>query len=116
MPNDRLNSKGLKIALARVIAPYAFWSFERVNPSEVSDEKLIEAVLIHGNDPLRKRLLKLFNEDKIKDIWERKLIIQGSRLHKVNRKIAQDLLHIPNPQRYIQQAYKKHNLYDRFSA
>ncbi len=104
------------MALARVIAPYAFWSFQPLNSSKISDDKLIEAVLVHGNDPLRKRLLRLFSEDKIKSIWEQKLVIQGCRLHDLNRKIASELLHISNPEDHIQQAYKKYNLYDRFSA
>jgi hypothetical protein len=104
-------------ALAKVIAPYAFWSYEPLSdPSKISDEKLIEAVLLHGNDPLRMHLLSLFSKSKIKDIWEQRLIIQGSRIYNVNKRIASNLLHIANPEYYIQQAYKKHNLYDRFSA
>lgn len=111
-----INRRKLKAALVRVIAPYAYWSYLPVNPSKVSDEKLIEAVLIYGNDPLKSRLFKLFNADKIKRVWEQKLVIQDSRLHSINRKIASEFLHIQNPEDHIQQAYKKYNLYDRFSA
>ena len=116
MIKKRFNSKRVKIALARVIAPYAFWSFQQVDASRISDEKLIEAVLIHGNDPLKKRLVILFGEDKVRHIWEQKLVIQGSRLDDLNRRIASKLLHIANPEYHIQQAYKKYNLYDRFST
>ncbi len=112
----KFDSKRLKIALARVIAPYAYWSFQLVDPSKISDDNLIEAVLVHGNDPLKKRLLEIFSADKIRSIWEQKLVIQDSRLHDLNRKIASELLHISNPEYHIQQAYKKYNLYDRFSA
>ncbi len=112
----KLHRKKLKIALARVIAPYAFWPYAPVNPSDISDESLIEAVLIHGNDPLKNRLLQIFSKNKIKDVWEQKLVIQDSRLFQLNRKIASELLQLSNPERHIQQAYKKYNLYDRFSA
>ncbi len=112
----KLHRNKLKIALARVIAPYAFWSYASVNPSEVSDENLIEAVLIHGNDPLKNRLLKIFSKSRVKRVWEQKLVIQDSRLFQLNRKIASELLHLNNPEQHIQQAYKKYNLYDRFSA
>jgi hypothetical protein len=110
------NRKRVKIALAKVIAPFAFWSYEPVNLSKIPDERLIEAVLLYGNDPLKKHLLSLFSLKKIKSIWEQKLVIQDSRLHDLNRKIASELLHLPNPELHIQQAYKKYNLYDRFSV
>lgn len=112
----KLDRNKLKIALARVIAPYAFWSYASVNPSEISDENLIEAVLIHGNDPLKNRLFQIFSKSKIRSVWEQKLVIQDSRLFHLNRKIASELLHLNNPEHHIQQAYKKYNLYDRFSA
>ena len=116
MFNKRINRRKLKVALTRVIAPYAFWSYLPMNSPKVSDERLIEAVLIHGNDPLKSRLFRLFNEKKIRDVWEQKLVIQDSRLHDVNRKIASEFLHLANPEYHIEQAYKKYNLYDRFSA
>lgn len=112
----KLNRNKLKIALARVIAPCAFWSYASVSPSEISDENLIEAVLIHGNDPLKSRLFQIFRKSKIRSVWEQKLVIQDSRLFHLNRKIASELLHLNNPEYHIQQAYKKYNLYDRFSA
>jgi hypothetical protein len=91
-----------------VIAPYAYWSFHVVDPSQISDEKLIEAVLVHGNDPLKKRLLGIFSANKVRSIWEHKLIIQDARLHDLNKKIASELLHISNPESHIRQAYKKY--------
>jgi hypothetical protein len=113
-PNFKRNK--YKAALARAIVPYAFWSYSSVNASEISDENLIEAVLLHGNNPLKFRLFKIFSENKIRNVWEKKLVIQDSRLHILNRKIASELFHINNPEDHIQQAYKKYNLYDRFSA
>ena len=110
------HKKREKLALANVIAPLAFWSYESVRPSQISDDKLIEAVLLHGNDALKKHLLNLFSLKKIKSIWEQKLVIQGSRIHDLNKRIASELLHLQNPEYHIQQAYKKNNLYDRFSA
>lgn len=116
MIKQKINRRKLKVALARVIAPYAYWSYLPVNPSKIPDEKLIEAVLIYGNDPLKSRLFKLFNEAKIRNVWEQKLVIQDYRLHNINKKIASEFLHLSDPEYHIQQAYKKYNLYDRFSA
>ncbi|MFZ6013296.1 MAG: hypothetical protein ACOYXT_23345 [Bacteroidota bacterium] len=116
MLKQELHRRKIKAALARVIAPYAYWSYAPIDPFEISDENLIEAVLIHGNDPLKYRLFKLFSKQKIRRVWEQKLIIQDSRLHGLNRKIATEWFHLRNPEHHIQQAYKKYNLYDRFSA
>ena len=105
-----------KIALGRVMAPLAFWSFE---PKEIEkglpDKVLIEAVLLHGNDPLRKRLLGIFDLSEIKKVWEERLIIQGPRLQILNRKIAKDIFGISDPSEFIRRSYRKHNLYARFS-
>lgn len=106
-----------KRALIRVIAPYAFWSYRLPEQSpDVSDDNLIEAVLIHGNDALRYRLFKIFNKNQIRQVWEQKLIIQGTRLKALNLKIATEFIKLKNPEIHIQQAFRKNNLYDRFSA
>jgi len=115
MKNQNHHKDIYKKALTSVIAPHAFWSFEVVDFSKVSDEILIEAVLIYGNAPLRSRLLKLYTENKIQAVWEQKLVIQGERFAQLNQKLATDFFHFKNPSASIQKAYKKYNLYDRFS-
>lgn len=112
----RLDQKKYKKALARVIAPYAFWSYASVDSAQISDENLIEAVLLFGNDPLKNRLFNIFSKQAIKQVWEQRLVIRDSRLHDLNRKIASEFLHLSDPEFHIHQAYQKHNLYDRFSA
>jgi hypothetical protein len=103
-------------ALSNVIAPLAFWSYEKRNLKKVDDSQLIEAVLIHGNDALRKRLFKVYSSKKIQKIWEREIIIRGAHYSELNKKIASQYLNISNPDQYIARAYAKFNLYDRFSS
>lgn len=110
--NDSLNRR----SLVEAIAPKALWSYQHVAPSKVPDGKLIEKVLVHGSDAQRKSLLKLFPVAKIQRIWEKRLVIQEPRLHDLNHKIASSFFKISNPEEHIRQSYKKHNLYDRFSA
>jgi len=105
-----------RIALARVIAPLAFWSHPNLKPSKIPDELLIEAVLIHGNDALRRRLFILYKPNQIKKVWKSKLIIHGSRLDFLNRKIAKDFFSIAQPEKYIEKSYQRDNLYARFST
>lgn len=106
-----------KIALGRVIAPLAFWYYEEHDfENGIPDELLIEAVLVYGNDPLRKRLFKLFKPDEIKNVWEKKVIILGPRIDFINQKIAREYFGIINPKKYIQEVYNKNNLYARFSS
>lgn len=108
--------KSQKRALQNVIAPLAFWSFDQSEMKEVPDDSLIEAVLVHGNDALRQRLVRLFSKKKVQSIWERKIVIRGNNYQFLNHKIASDLLKISNPDEYIKMAYSKYNLYDRFSS
>lgn len=106
-----------RIALGRVIAPLAFWSFS--NPDSVMkipDDLLIEAVLIHGNDALRRRLFSLYKPNHIKNVWKSRLIIQGPRLDFLNRKLAKDFFSIAQPEKYIEKSYQRDNLYARFST
>jgi hypothetical protein len=110
------NNRDKRSALVRAMAKKAFWSYPAMAPSKVPDGKLIEKVLIHGNDEQRKELFSLFPEDKIKRVWERRLIIQEPRLHSLNRKIASSFFHIADPEDHIQRSYQKYNLYARFSA
>jgi hypothetical protein len=114
---NRLAHKAiLKKALQNVIASEAFWSFDINKIESVPDENLIEAVLVHGNDPLRKRLLDIYSKRMVRRIWEKKVVIRGNNYQFLNQKIASDLLKISNPEEYIKQAYSKYNLYDRLSS
>lgn len=103
-------------ALVNAMAQKAFWSYGKIAPSKVADGKLIEKVLIHGDDEQRGALFDLFPLDKIRRIWEKRLIIQEPRLHQLNRKLASVFFHISDPEEHISKSYKKYNLYDRFSA
>jgi hypothetical protein len=105
-----------KKRLVNAIAKKAFWSYPEIAAAKVPYDKLIEKVLIHGSDAQRRELLEIFPKSKIQGVWEGKLVVQEPRLHGLNRKIARFILGIPNPEGYIQESYKKHNLYDRFSA
>lgn len=106
-----------KIALGRVIAPLAFWSLKDMDSeNKISDELLIEAVLVHGNDPLRRRLFRLFKPSMIKNVWKEKIIIQGPRLDFLNQKIAKDYFGIVDAKKYVRRIYSKINLYARFSS
>ena len=110
-----LEKQSLKRALLEAIAVKAFWSydFSQVN-SNIDDEKLIEKVLIHGDDKDRRKLKDIFSLKKIQKVWEEKLVIQEPRLHDLNRKLAANFFQIGGVESHIQHAYDKHNLYDQF--
>jgi len=110
------HSKHLKAKLVKDIIPFAFWSYDSIKPAEISDESLIEAVLISGNRNMRMRLLDLYNRKKIQQVWEDRLIPRDVHFRELNRNIASELLNIPNPDSFIKSSYKKNNFYERFSA
>ena len=108
------SAQARKRALVQGILRSAFWSYDKILPSKVSDGKLIEKILLYGDEERRRELFQLFPAEKIKRIWEQKLIIQEPRLHDLNRRIASSLFHISDPEAYILRSYQKHNLYDRY--
>jgi hypothetical protein len=116
MAVSSINIDKIKNQLAWEIIPLAFWSYKDIAPADISDEKLIEKVLRHGNDAQRELLKEIYPIELIRNIWESKLIIQGQSLQELNRKIAVKMFFISNPDSHIQKVYHKHNLYDRYSA
>lgn len=112
---NNLKKQNLKKALLEAIAVKAFWSydFNQVS-SNIDDEKLIEKVLIHGDDNDRLKLKHIFSLKKIQKVWEERLVIQEPRLHDLNRRLAANFFQISGVESHIQHAYDKHNLYDQF--
>lgn len=118
MGNDRNKTDHdlAKQALVNAIAPFAFWSYELPDSALVSDDDLIEAALLHGDDELKNQLMKVYPKSQIVRVWEQRLVIQGIRLQALNQHLAKNFFGMKNPKDRIQQAYQKYNLYDRFST
>jgi hypothetical protein len=77
-----------------------FWSFHAPDPDRLSDDWLIENVLIHADLESIYRLFEIFPERKIKRIWKDRLL-PDVRQHSMNLLYAYLLFHIKDPDRYL---------------
>jgi hypothetical protein len=77
----------------------AFWSYEA--PDKISDENLIEQTLINLDIDDIERLFLIFPENKIKKVWEERLIKQEPYYHNLNIFLASVYFNIKSPKQYI---------------
>jgi len=85
----------------------AFWSYEPVAPAEISDDLIIENVLLHLDIDEIKTLFTLFDKKRIKKIWKEKMLPQEPLYHGLNRLYAFLFFDIRDPDRYIRDAVSK---------
>jgi hypothetical protein len=78
-----------------------FWSFDQPSFSEISDDLLIEKVLLHLDIDDIKILFRLFPVNKIKSVWKESMLSQEPMYHQLNRLYAFLFFEIKNPDRYF---------------
>jgi len=79
----------------------AFWSFDPTSLYEISDEMLIEKVLLHLDIDDVNLLFKLFHKQDIMKIWKEKILSQEPMNHQLNRLYLLLYFDIKDPDRYI---------------
>jgi hypothetical protein len=79
----------------------AFWSFDPASLYEVSNEMLIEKVLLHLDIDDVNLLFKLFQKREIMKIWKEKILSQEPMNHQLNRLYLLLYFDIKDPDRYI---------------
>ena len=99
-----------KLALdltAKLHMENAFWSYNLASTSAISDEKLIEMVLLHLDINDIKSLFRLFPKKQIQSVWKEKMLPQEPFYHGLNRLYAFLFFGIKHPDRYIRDMNNK---------
>ena len=92
----------LKMNLTKkLVREKVFWSFDQPSSFEISDNILIQKVLLHLDIEDINTLFRLFPEKRIKTIWKECMLSQEPLYHQLNRLYAFLLFNIKNPDRYI---------------
>jgi len=91
--------------LQKLNAQSSFWSYE--TPDEISDENLIEQVLINLDIEDIDRLFLILPEEKIKQVWVERLVKQEPYFHNLNVFLASVYFNIKAPQQYIKNKQKE---------
>jgi hypothetical protein len=79
----------------------AFWSFDKFDVAQISDEVLIAKVLLHLDIDEILCLFKLYPKKKIQLVWKNEMLSQEPMYHGLNRLYAFLFFDIKNPDRYI---------------
>lgn len=90
-----------------------FWSYEKPDLYAISDEILIEKVLLHSDLESIYKLFDIFPENQIRKIWEQRLLPDES-MHSTNLLFAFLLFRIKDPLGFIKSKIREH--YNKLSA
>jgi hypothetical protein len=77
----------------------AFWSYKEVK--NISDDNLIEHVLIQLDLNDIDLLFLIFRKNHIRKIWKERMIKLGERMYNLNFLIASLYFQIRNPKKYL---------------
>lgn len=79
----------------------AFWSYDASSVLQISDDKLVEMVLLYLDMDDIALLFQLFSRKTIKAVWKEKMLPQEPFYHSLNRLYAFLFFNIKDPDRYI---------------
>jgi hypothetical protein len=79
----------------------AFWSYDKFDINQISDEVFIANVLLHLDVDDILFLFKLYPKKMIRQIWKNEMLSQEPMYHGLNRLYAFLFFDIKNPDRYI---------------
>lgn len=87
---------------------HALWSFRDPKLSQISDEILIEKVMLHLDIQDVNKLFRIYPKSKIKHIWIHNIIPLEPQYHSYNILFGALYFNIKNPGRYIKMKANQH--------
>jgi hypothetical protein len=84
-----------------------FWFYDPGSTTQITDEILIEKVLLHLDVNEITDIFRLFPKKRIQAVWKEKLLPQEPIYHNLNRFYAFLFFNIKNPDRYIRDHINK---------
>lgn len=93
----------------------AFWSYNWRNIEYIGDNLLIEHTLVWGDVPDIVQLFKIFEFEKITDVWNRR-IVPDERYYKLNVYLAYIFFDIEEPKEYIELNRLKYSRYEKIKS
>ncbi len=94
----------------KLIINRVFWSYADIKADDISDEILIEKVLIYLDIEDINSLFLIYPYRTIREIWIKEILIQDPFYHSLNLLLAFLYFHIKSPEKYIQKISHKHIL------
>lgn len=94
--------------LEKLIRNNSFWSYNDIQQQDVSDDILIEKVLIDLDIEEINSLFVIYPYKTIREIWRKEILIQEPIYHSLNLLLAFLYFHIKRPEKYIERMYQRH--------
>lgn len=86
----------------------AFWSYDKSSIKNITDDILIEKVLVHLDIQEIDMLFTLFPSSKIKKVWRERLVPQGEYYYTLNRFLAWYYFNVKQPDVYLKAMTTRH--------
>ena len=86
---------------------HVFWSYGK--PSRINDDILIEKTLIHLDLEDINQLFLLFPKEKIRKVWEGKVLTLGESYRSVNLLFAYLYFDIEDPESFLEEQLRNHH-------
>ncbi len=96
-----------------LISKSVFWSYQDPEMGSLSDDMLIEKVLVHSDMDAIFRLFSIYPEGRIRKVWDER-ILPDIRLRSMNKMFAYLLFGIEDPDGYLDSEIKRY--YKNLSA
>lgn len=87
--------------VSKLKASSAFWSYQEVDGSTLSDEDVIENTIVHLDMDEIEMLFSLYGKDAVKMVWKERLACQGEYFHDLNVLMAMYFFNVKKPERYL---------------
>jgi len=91
----------LKILAKKLEDNNVFWSYKTIPIKSIPSDTLIEKVMLFLDIDDIRLLFRLYNKEKIREVWERNILMQEPYYHGLNRFFAWFYFDIENPDKYI---------------
>jgi len=101
MPKSEVHKKAVSELLGKLRQEHAFWSYNIKNLNKISDDLIIEKVLVHLDIEDIIKLYHLFPKKHIMQVWKEKLLSNNETYYSLNRFYAFWLFDIKNSDRYF---------------
>ena len=85
----------------RLKEEHCFWSYEQSSVGELSDELLVELVLLHLDIEDIDLLFQILPYKTVKQAWLDNVVSQGERYYLLNVFFAWYYFSVKNPKRYV---------------
>ena len=110
-----------KELLRKLKANHSFWSYDVSKMKSISDDMLIEHVLLHLDLEDIDKLFQLYPFRQVKKVWIENIVAQGEMYYVLNKFLAWYYFRIKSPGPYVKamatrQLNKRLSAYERIST